>query len=151
MKIVIDGKEKTAGGAVDSVNGQTGTVVLTASDIEGVEMTINKVTSMSAASTDTEYPSAKSVYDVVGDVESVLQDINGDNVNSASVRTVETKSPVAVKTESETEVEVPSESDKKNVEVKKEEKKSRLAAIRDWFVRPWRKKNEHSNGATAVS
>ena len=32
----------------------------------------NKVTSISASSTDTEYPTAKCVYDLVGDIESVL-------------------------------------------------------------------------------
>lgn len=38
----------------------------------GVEMTSNKVTSLSNASTDTQYPSAKCVYDLIGDVESIL-------------------------------------------------------------------------------
>lgn len=32
----------------------------------------NKVTSLSASSTDTQYPSAKCVYDLIGDVESLL-------------------------------------------------------------------------------
>lgn len=32
----------------------------------------NKVTSLSAQSTDTQYPSAKCVYDIVGDIESLL-------------------------------------------------------------------------------
>jgi Mg-chelatase subunit ChlI len=32
----------------------------------------NKVTSLNASSTDTQYPSAKCVYDLVGDIETVL-------------------------------------------------------------------------------
>ena len=32
----------------------------------------NKVVSLSANSTDTEYPSAKCVYDLIGDIEEVL-------------------------------------------------------------------------------
>ena len=37
----------------------------------GVEITTNKVTSLSSNSTDTQYPSAKCVYDIIGDVESL--------------------------------------------------------------------------------
>lgn len=37
-----------------------------------VEHTANKVTSLSSASTDTQYPSAKCVYDLVGDIETLL-------------------------------------------------------------------------------
>lgn len=40
-----------------------------------VERDTNKVTSLSNASTDTEYPSAKCVYDIIGDVESLLSSI----------------------------------------------------------------------------
>ena len=40
------------------------------------ELPSNKVTSLSASSTDTEYPSAKCVYDLVGDIESLLNNIN---------------------------------------------------------------------------
>lgn len=39
----------------------------------------NKVTSLSSSSTDTEYPSAKCVYDMIGDVESLLTAINSGN------------------------------------------------------------------------
>ena len=38
----------------------------------GYEQTANKVTSLSAQSTDTQYPSAKCVYDIVGDIETLL-------------------------------------------------------------------------------
>ena len=41
-------------------------------DISGKENTSNKVTSLSSSSTDTEYPSAKCVYDLVGDINTVL-------------------------------------------------------------------------------
>ena len=40
-----------------------------------VEQTTNKVTSLSSASTDTEYPSAKCVYDIVGDIETLLSQV----------------------------------------------------------------------------
>lgn len=36
------------------------------------ERTTNKVTSLSSSSTDTQYPSAKCVYDLVGDIETLL-------------------------------------------------------------------------------
>ena len=39
------------------------------------EMESNKVTSLSSGSTDTQYPSAKCVYDLIGDVESLLAQI----------------------------------------------------------------------------
>lgn len=41
-------------------------------DISGKESTANKVTSLSSSSTDTQYPSAKCVYDLVGDIETLL-------------------------------------------------------------------------------
>lgn len=52
-------------------------------DISGKEDVSNKVTSLSSSSTDTQYPSAKCVYDLIGDIESVLDAIiNGSNNNS---------------------------------------------------------------------
>lgn len=36
------------------------------------EAKTNKVTALSSASTDTQYPSAKCVYDIVGDIETLL-------------------------------------------------------------------------------
>lgn len=41
-------------------------------DVSGKENTSNKVTSLSSASTDTQYPSAKCVYDLLGDVETLI-------------------------------------------------------------------------------
>lgn len=43
---------------------------------QNMEVTTNKVTSLSSSSTDTQYPSAKCVYDLVGDIESALQTLN---------------------------------------------------------------------------
>ena len=42
------------------------------SDLLGKESTSNKTTTLSSTSTDTQYPSAKCVYDIIGDVESLL-------------------------------------------------------------------------------
>lgn len=44
-------------------------------DISGKESTSNKVTSLSSSSTDTQYPSAKCVYDIVGDIQIALTEI----------------------------------------------------------------------------
>lgn len=41
-------------------------------DLSGYQTTANLVTSISSASTDTQYPSAKLLYDTVGDIESLL-------------------------------------------------------------------------------
>lgn len=41
-------------------------------DVSNMEVTSNKVTSLSSSSTDTQYPSAKCVYDLVGDIETLL-------------------------------------------------------------------------------
>ena len=42
------------------------------SKVDDKEDTSNKVTTLSSSSTDTQYPSAKCVYDLVGNVESLL-------------------------------------------------------------------------------
>ena len=42
------------------------------SAVSGKENTSNKVTSLSSNSTDTQYPSAKCVYDIVGDIETLI-------------------------------------------------------------------------------
>lgn len=39
------------------------------------EKTTNKVTSLSSSSTDTQYPSAKCVYDIIGNIEILLSAI----------------------------------------------------------------------------
>lgn len=51
-------------------------------DLTGKEAISNKVTSLSSSSTDTQYPSAKCVYDMIGDVESVLTTLlEGESVS----------------------------------------------------------------------
>ena len=40
------------------------------------EITTDKVTSLSSSSTDKQYPSAKCVYDLIGDVQTVINNIN---------------------------------------------------------------------------
>lgn len=50
---------------------------ITSSALTGYEQTSNKVTSISSSSTDTQYPSAKCVYDIVGDIESAINTIRG--------------------------------------------------------------------------
>lgn len=54
---------------VSSVNGDSGAIT-------NVEKTTNKVTSISSSSTDTQYPSAKCVYDLVGDIDTLLTALN---------------------------------------------------------------------------
>lgn len=44
------------------------------------EVASNKVTTINSSSTDTQYPSAKCVYDLVGNIGSVIDAINGEVV-----------------------------------------------------------------------
>lgn len=76
-EITLDGKHYVLGvGGYDGTNVTTSgvqdlaTVINTS--LTGVECTSNKVTSLSSSSTDTQYPSAKCVYDIVGDIETLL-------------------------------------------------------------------------------
>lgn len=48
---------------------------------QNMEVTTNKVTSLSSSSTDTQYPSAKCVYDLIGDIDTALDAINGEVVS----------------------------------------------------------------------
>ena len=50
---------------------RTGNVNLTAANVGAADLS-NLVTSLSSSSTNTQYPSAKCVYDIIGDVESLL-------------------------------------------------------------------------------
>lgn len=43
--------------------------------LTGNEKITNKVTSISSNSTDTQYPSAKCVYDLIGNIESLLSEV----------------------------------------------------------------------------
>lgn len=75
-------------GTVTSVNGELpdreGEINITIPDVSGKEDVSNKVTSISAQSTNTQYPSAKCVYDIVGDIETALNTINSGTTNSGS-------------------------------------------------------------------
>ena len=57
----------------NSTNAVTSGGVYTALGLK--EDVSNKVTSLSSNSTDTQYPSAKCVYDLIGDVESLLSQV----------------------------------------------------------------------------
>lgn len=65
--ITMNGVSKGTSGVVD-----LGTVITSHQDITGKEDASNKVTSLSSNSTDTQYPSAKCVYDLVGNISTVL-------------------------------------------------------------------------------
>ena len=61
------------------VNGQSSASwIQLGADINDFEDSNNKVTSLNAQSTDTQYPSAKAVYDMVGNVESLLTAANNE-------------------------------------------------------------------------
>lgn len=59
------------GYATQSWVGQQG--YLTSSSIANMQTTGNLVTSISSSSTDSQYPSAKCMYDIIGDIETLLQ------------------------------------------------------------------------------
>lgn len=58
----------------ESILGQ-GNIEISGGDTSVCELLANKVTSLSSSSTDTQYPSAKAVYSLIGDIESVLNAI----------------------------------------------------------------------------
>ncbi len=64
--------------AVQTSLGKADTAV---QDVSGKEDKTNKVTSLSSSSTDTQYPSAKCVYDLIGDIDTALDLINGEVVS----------------------------------------------------------------------
>ena len=49
---------------------------ITSASLANYQTTSNLVTSISSSSTNAQYPSAKCVYDIVGNIESILQNIN---------------------------------------------------------------------------
>ena len=69
-EITMNGSSKGTSGAVD-----LGTVITSHQDISGKENISNKVTSLSSSSTDDQYPSAKCVYDLIGNIESLLSEV----------------------------------------------------------------------------
>lgn len=60
------------GVSIDSTNGWSDPYQTILPDLTNVESTTNKVTSLSESSTDTQYPSAKAVYDMITDDEQVV-------------------------------------------------------------------------------
>ena len=54
----------------------TGTISVNAVDYSQFEKVTNKVTVLSADSTDIQYPSAKCVYDIIGNLEQVLTQLD---------------------------------------------------------------------------
>lgn len=50
------------------------------SDLTSYQLISNLVTSLSSSSTDTEYPSAKCVYDLIGDINTMLDQMNREVV-----------------------------------------------------------------------
>lgn len=73
---LLGGKQNTlvSGTNIKTINS---TSILSSGNLT-LEDSTNKVTSISSSSTDTQYPSAKCVYDIVGDINSVLDTINGE-------------------------------------------------------------------------
>lgn len=67
----VSGSPITSSGTL-AVSLATGYTIPTTTTLNGKEETTNKVTSLSGSSTDTQYPSAKCVYDLLGDVETLI-------------------------------------------------------------------------------
>jgi hypothetical protein len=65
-------KSQYSGLQIDNGIAKANTALQSHQDISGKEDKTNKVTSISSSSTDTQYPSAKCVYDMIGDVETIL-------------------------------------------------------------------------------
>lgn len=59
-----------------AISNLTTRVATNEQNINNKEDKSNKVTSISSSSTDTQYPSAKCVYDIVGDIESILETLD---------------------------------------------------------------------------
>lgn len=60
-------EEETGFGWIQDGNGDS-----VQDTLNGKEASSNKVTSLSSSSTDTQYPSAKCVYDIIGDIETLI-------------------------------------------------------------------------------
>lgn len=85
---VANNKAVVYGSNVDDVAWNASNSTLTIRYADGTSQNVslasfedvnNKVTSISSQSTDAQYPSAKAVYDIVGDINSVLETIVGQN------------------------------------------------------------------------
>lgn len=51
-------------------------------DVSGKEDKSNKVTSISSSSTDTQYPSAKCIYDLIGNINTILATLTTPSSNN---------------------------------------------------------------------
>lgn len=77
VKTAVDTKQDTlvSGTNIKTINNESllgsGNITINA-DTSACELLANKVTSISSSSTDTQYPSAKCVYDIVGDIETLI-------------------------------------------------------------------------------
>jgi hypothetical protein len=65
-----------AGTNITLVQSDDNLTINSTTDTSGLESTSNKVTTISSSSTDTQYPSAKCVYDIVGNVETLLETLD---------------------------------------------------------------------------
>ena len=81
----LSGKQDSlvSGTSIKTINNETllgsGNITINA-DTSACELLANKVTTISSSSTDTQYPSAKCMYDTVGDIELALDIIiNGSS------------------------------------------------------------------------
>lgn len=77
---ISDGEESLSAGRFENYYAGTNISIVDGTinntlDVSGKENTSNKVTTLSSSSTDTQYPSAKCVYDLVGNIESLLQEV----------------------------------------------------------------------------
>ena len=68
--IKMNGALKGTSGIVD-----LGTVITEHQDVSDKESKDNKVTTLNESSTDTQYPSAKCVYDMIGNIETLLEEL----------------------------------------------------------------------------
>lgn len=72
---VLTGAPTAPTAATGTNTTQIATTAFVTNAVSGKEDTANKTTSLSADSTDTQYPSAKCVYDLVGDVKTLIDNL----------------------------------------------------------------------------
>ena len=71
---LLNGKQNT----IDSNHKLDYSLISNTPNLSVYELLSNKVTSISSSSTDTQYPSAKCVYDLVGDIATAIDLLNGE-------------------------------------------------------------------------
>ena len=72
---LLSGKQNT----IDNNHKLDYSLISNTPNLSVYELLSNKVTSISSSSTDTQYPSAKCVYDLVGDIQTLLDTLNNGN------------------------------------------------------------------------